>query len=130
MVAFSWAWYNGSHTIALYPINSLELHYTNVQFLTKLWLNVIVGEIPMTRCVQKPWEGLAFSLASRNIKYPSYQGLEHPCILLQELLQSDQLVNCHNVAIGIYNVLLQNYFMTAASSNVAPPPPPQKKINK
>ena len=33
MVAFSWAWYNGSYTIAAKPIKSLELHYTMIQFL-------------------------------------------------------------------------------------------------
>ena len=35
MVAFSWAWYNGSYTIAAKPIKSLELHYTMIQFLIK-----------------------------------------------------------------------------------------------
>ena len=30
MVAFSWAWYNGSYTIAAKPIKSLELHYTMI----------------------------------------------------------------------------------------------------
>ena len=33
MVAFSWAWYNGSYTMAAKPIKSLELHYTMIQFL-------------------------------------------------------------------------------------------------
>ena len=33
MVAFSWAWYNGSYTMASKPIKSLELHYTMVRFL-------------------------------------------------------------------------------------------------
>ena len=34
MVAISWAGYNGSYTImAAKPINSLELHYTMIQFL-------------------------------------------------------------------------------------------------
>ena len=33
MVAFSWAWYNGSYTTAAKPIKSLELHYTMIQFL-------------------------------------------------------------------------------------------------
>ena len=36
MVAFSWAWYNGSYTIAAKPIKSLELHYTMIQFLIKI----------------------------------------------------------------------------------------------
>ena len=35
MVAFSWAWYNGSHTMTAKPIKSLELHYTVIQFLIK-----------------------------------------------------------------------------------------------
>ena len=33
LVAFSWAWYNGSYTMAAKPIKSLELHYTMIQFL-------------------------------------------------------------------------------------------------
>ena len=33
MVAFSWAQYNGSYTMAVKPINSLELHYSMIQFL-------------------------------------------------------------------------------------------------
>ena len=33
MVTFSWAWYNGSYTMAAKPIKSLELHYTMIQFL-------------------------------------------------------------------------------------------------
>ena len=33
MVAFSWAWYNGSYTMVAKPIKSLELHYTMIQFL-------------------------------------------------------------------------------------------------
>ena len=33
MVAFSWAWYNGSYTMAAKPIKSLKLHYTTIQFL-------------------------------------------------------------------------------------------------
>ena len=33
MVTFSWAWYNGSYTMAAKPIKSLELHYTVIQFL-------------------------------------------------------------------------------------------------
>ena len=35
MVAFSWAWDNGSYTMAAKPIKSLELHYTMIQFLIK-----------------------------------------------------------------------------------------------
>ena len=35
MVAFSWAWYNGSYTMAAKPIKSLVLHYTMIQFLIK-----------------------------------------------------------------------------------------------
>ena len=35
MVAFSWAWYNDSYTMAAKPIKSLELHYTMIQFLIK-----------------------------------------------------------------------------------------------
>ena len=39
MVAFSWAWYNGSYTMAAKPIKSLELHYTMIQFLitSNIW---------------------------------------------------------------------------------------------
>ena len=33
MVAISWAWYNGSYTMAAKPIKSLELHDTMIQFL-------------------------------------------------------------------------------------------------
>ena len=33
MVAISWVWYNGSHTMAAKPIKSLELHFTMIQFL-------------------------------------------------------------------------------------------------
>ena len=33
MVAISWAWYNGSYTMAAKPIKSLEMHYTMIQFL-------------------------------------------------------------------------------------------------
>ena len=36
MVAISWAWHNGSYTIAAKPIKSLELYYTMIQFLIKL----------------------------------------------------------------------------------------------
>ena len=32
MVAFSYAWYNGSYTMTARPIKSLELHYTMIQF--------------------------------------------------------------------------------------------------
>ena len=32
VVAFSWAWYNGSYTMAAKPIKSLELHYTVIRF--------------------------------------------------------------------------------------------------
>ena len=41
MVAISWAWYNGSYTMAAKPIKSLELHYTMIQFLIMniIWLN-------------------------------------------------------------------------------------------
>ena len=42
MVAFSWAWYNGSYTIAAKPIKSLELHYTMIQFLI---IEVIPGKM-------------------------------------------------------------------------------------
>ena len=38
MVAFSWARYNGSYTMAAKPINSLELHYSMIQFLIILQL--------------------------------------------------------------------------------------------
>ena len=38
MVAFSWAWYNGSYTIAAKPIKSLELHYTMIQFLIIVYI--------------------------------------------------------------------------------------------
>ena len=38
MVAFSWAWYNGSYTIAAKPIKSLELHYTMIQFLINQYI--------------------------------------------------------------------------------------------
>ena len=33
IVAISWAWYNGSYTMAAKPIKTLELHYTMIQFL-------------------------------------------------------------------------------------------------
>ena len=33
IVAISWAWYNGSYTMAAKPIKSLKLHYTIIQFL-------------------------------------------------------------------------------------------------
>ena len=33
MVSISRAWCNGSYTMAVKPIKSLELHYTMVQFL-------------------------------------------------------------------------------------------------
>ena len=33
MVAISWAWYNGSYTMAANSIKSLELHFTMIQFL-------------------------------------------------------------------------------------------------
>ena len=33
MVALSLAWYNGSYTMVAKPVNSLELHYTIIQFL-------------------------------------------------------------------------------------------------
>ena len=33
MVAVSWAWYNGSYTMAVKPIKFLELHYAMIQFL-------------------------------------------------------------------------------------------------
>ena len=33
MVTISWAWYNGSHTMAAKPTKSLELHYTMIPFL-------------------------------------------------------------------------------------------------
>ena len=33
MVIISWAWYKGSYTMAAKPIESLELHYTMIQFL-------------------------------------------------------------------------------------------------
>ena len=35
MVAISWAWYNGSYTMAAKPIKSLEMHKTMIQFLIK-----------------------------------------------------------------------------------------------
>ena len=35
MVSISWAWYNGSYTMAAKPIKSLELHYAMIQFLIK-----------------------------------------------------------------------------------------------
>ena len=35
IVAISWAWYNGSYTMAAKPIKSLEMHYTMIQFLIK-----------------------------------------------------------------------------------------------
>ena len=35
MVAISRAWYNGSYTMGVKPIKSLELHYTMIQFLIK-----------------------------------------------------------------------------------------------
>ena len=35
MDAISQVWYNGSYTIASKPINTLELHYTMIQFLIK-----------------------------------------------------------------------------------------------
>ena len=40
MVAFSWAWYNGSYTIAAKPIKSLELHYTMIQFLINVYIQM------------------------------------------------------------------------------------------
>ena len=33
MVAISRTWYNGSYAVAAYPIKSLELHYTVIQYL-------------------------------------------------------------------------------------------------
>ena len=35
MVSISWAWYNGSYTMAPKPIKLLEMHYTMIQFLIK-----------------------------------------------------------------------------------------------
>ena len=32
MVVISWAWYNGSYTMATKPIKTLGLHYTMIQF--------------------------------------------------------------------------------------------------
>ena len=39
MVAFSWAWYNGSYTMTAKPIKSLELHCTMIQFLIMVIIN-------------------------------------------------------------------------------------------
>ena len=36
-VAISWAWYNGSYSMAAKPIKSLELHYTIIHFLMKVF---------------------------------------------------------------------------------------------
>ena len=38
MAAISWAWYNGSYTVAAKPIKSLELHYTTIQGLILLFM--------------------------------------------------------------------------------------------
>ena len=40
MVSISWAWYNGSYTMAAKPIKLLELHYTMIQFLIKYKLYI------------------------------------------------------------------------------------------
>ena len=39
MVAFSRAWYNGSHAMAAKPIKCLEMHYTMIQFLIKMYIS-------------------------------------------------------------------------------------------
>ena len=33
IIVLTWAWYNGSYTMAAEPVKSLELHYTMIQFL-------------------------------------------------------------------------------------------------
>ena len=38
MVVSSRAFYNGSYTMAARPIKSLELHYTMIQFLIKVYI--------------------------------------------------------------------------------------------
>ena len=40
MVAISRPWYNGSYTRAVKPIKSLELHYTMIQFLIIVFIQV------------------------------------------------------------------------------------------
>ena len=46
MVAFSWAWYNGSYTIAAKPIKSFELHYTMIQFLINIFIIQHIVTLP------------------------------------------------------------------------------------
>ena len=48
MVAFSWAWYNGSYTIAAKPIKSLELHYTMIQFLIIIIIMLMLKVVSKT----------------------------------------------------------------------------------
>ena len=48
MITFSWAWYNGSYTMAAKPIKSLELHYTMIQFLIIVYKQAKQGLLALT----------------------------------------------------------------------------------
>ena len=49
MVATSRPWYNGSYTMAVKPIKSLELYYTMIQFLIIPIILVKISQFMTTR---------------------------------------------------------------------------------
>ena len=48
MVAISQPWYNGSYTIAAKPIKTLESHYTMIQFLIIVYIQLCIQCVYLT----------------------------------------------------------------------------------